>query len=140
MTRMPVLRPLGRADLARLAALSAGFAAETVVDWARRLDRPGVVVIGAELGDTLIGYAAGEMRRSFGSAVAAAWIDAFGVDLAHRGHGVGRSLLTALLASLRDLGADHVFTLVPLHDRGVAPFFRELGFREEPLVPIGREL
>ena len=34
----------------------------------------------------------------------------------------------------------NVFTLVPLHDRTMAPFFRELGFREEPLLPLGREL
>jgi len=134
------VRPLDQGDLEPLGELSSRLGAETVIDWTRRLGRAGTVIVGAELDGRLVGYAAGEVRRSFGRATPGAWIDAFGVDLAYRGHGIGRSLLTALLARLRECGADHVFTLVPLHDRTMAPFFRELGFRDEALAPLGRDL
>ena len=134
------VRPLDRADLQPLAELSSRLAAEGRRDWSQRLGRAGTVVVGAELDGKLVGYAAGEVRRSFGRATPGAWIDAFGVEAAYRGRGIGRSLLSALLARLRELGADRAFTLVPLHDRTMAPFFRELGFREEPLLPLGREL
>lgn len=134
------VRLLDGGDVEPLGDLSSRIGVETVVDWTRRLDRTGTVIVGAELDGKLVGYAAAEVRRSFGRATPGAWIDAFGVDLAYRGHGIGRSLLTALLARLRERGADHVFTLVPVHDRTMAPFFRELGFRDEPLAPLGRDL
>ncbi len=136
----PVIVALDKGDLLRLAELSARLGADSAEDWAVRLRRPGAVILGAEFDGRLVGYAAAEVRRSFGRASPAAWIDAFGVDLAYRGHGIGRSLLAELLSRLRSVGADHVFTLVPLHDRTMAPFFRELGFRDEPITPLGREL
>ncbi len=135
-----VVVTLDEPDLARLGELSARLGAENAQDWSGRLGRPGTVVVGAEQGGQLVAYAAAEVRRSFGRATPAAWVDAFGVDLASRGHGIGRSLLAELLSRLRSIGADHVFTLVPLHDRTLAPFFRELGFRDEPITPLGREL
>lgn len=136
----PFLVTLGKADQERLGELSMRLGAETTPDWSSRLGRSGTVVVGAELDGRLVAYAAAEVRKSFGRATPAAWIDAFGVDLAYRGHGIGRALVAELLARLRSLGADHVFTLVPLHDRTVGPFFRELGFRDEPITPLGREL
>lgn len=138
--RTPVVRPVGRADVSRLAELSMRLGAESAEEWTRRLGHPGVMVMGAEVQGTLVGYAAGEVRRSFGGPSRAGWIDAFGVDLTYRGHGVGRALLSTLLARLRAAGADHVYTLVPPHDRAMAPFFRELGFRDEAFVPLGRDL
>jgi GNAT superfamily N-acetyltransferase len=136
----PVIVALDKGDLPRLAELSARLGADSAEDWAARLGPAGVVIVGAESEGRLVAYAAAEVRRSFGRATPAAWIDAFGVDLAYRGHGIGRSLLAELLSRLRAIGADHVFTLVPLHDRTMAPFFRELGFRDEPITPLGREL
>jgi GNAT superfamily N-acetyltransferase len=136
----PVIVALDKGDLLRLAELSARLGADSAEDWAGRLGPAGAVIVGAEFEGRLVAYAAAEVRRSFGRATPAAWIDAFGVDLAYRGHGIGRSLLAELLSRLRSLGADHVFTLVPLHDRTMAPFFRELGFRDEPITPLGREL
>ncbi len=133
-------RLLGRSDLPRLAELSSRLGAETSADWAERLGHHDAVVLGAEIEGTLVGYAAAEIRRAFGRSPRAAWVDAFGVDLAQRGHGVGRALATELLARLRERGAEHVSTLVPVHDRELGPFFRELGFRGEALQCIGRAL
>lgn len=140
LLRPPVIVELTTPDLSRLGELSTRLGAESARDWAGRLGRSGTVALGAELEGRLVAYAAAEVRRSFGRATPGAWIDSFGVDLAYRGHGVGRSLLAELLSRLRSLGADHVFTIVPLHDRTMAPFFRELGFRDEPITPLGRDL
>lgn len=140
VTKSVVIRRLTRADLARLAMLSTRLGAESVEDWAERLRHRGLVVLGAEQAGVLVGYAAGEVRRSFGRATAAGWIDSFGIDLSQRGLGVGRELAAALLAELRAAGADHVFTLVPVHDRALGPFFRDLGFRDESFVCLGKDL
>ena len=134
------IRRLNAKDLDRLAALSTRLEAETARDWTDRLADPSAIVIGAEADGALVGYAAGAVRRSFGRTTAAGWVDAFGIDPTRRGQGVGRDLAAAFLAELRTRGADHVFTLVPLHDRTLGPFFRDLGFRDEPQICLGREL
>jgi GNAT superfamily N-acetyltransferase len=134
------VRTLGPADAQRLAALSSALGAETFADWAQRLHRDGYVVVGAEIGEELVGYASGDVRRCFGLDDAVGWVDAFGVDLAFRGHGLGRTLAAGLLGRLRELGATHVYTVVPVHDQAMDPFFRELGFRDEPLTCLGRKL
>ncbi len=138
-SRALTIRLLGRADSTRLAMLSAHVGTETLADWTERLARGGVVV-GAEIDGRLVGYAAGEVRRSFGRPSPTGLLDAFAVDLEHRGRGVGRDLAVALLEQLRVRGADRVITLVPLHDRELDPFFRDLGFRDEPVVCLGRTL
>lgn len=139
-SEIAVVRGLGPKDAQRLAAISTALAAETFGDWSRRLAREGSVVVGAEIGGELAGYAAGDVRRSFGLDGPAGWVDAFGVDLRFRGHGLGRKLASELLRRLRELGATHVYTVVPVHDQSLDPFFRELGFRDEPLVCLGRKL
>lgn len=137
----PTLRTLELSDvgaIGRLAGLLGGV--DTPADWRRRLRRgDGIVAIGAEDDGRLVGYVTGEVRATFGLA-AAGWVDAFGVDNEWRGRGVGRSLASAILARFRELGASRVYTLVPLHDRTLAPFFRDLGFRDEPLSCLGRAL
>lgn len=137
---MAIVRTLGPADTPRIATLSTVLGGETFEDWSRRLARHGSVVVGAEIGGELAGYAAGDVRRSFGLDGAVGWIDAFGVDFRFRGHGLGRTLAAGLLGRLRELGAAHVYTVVPVHDPVMDPFFRELGFRDEPLSCLGREL
>ncbi|HVR88491.1 MAG TPA: GNAT family N-acetyltransferase [Candidatus Limnocylindria bacterium] len=135
----PTLRALRLADVGAIVGLAALIgSAETAADWRRRL-RSGtaVVAIGAQEDGRLVGYVAGEVRAAFGLP-AAGWVEAFGVDNGWRGQGLGRSLAGALLARFRELGTSQVYTLLPLHDRTLAPFFRDLGFREEPLACLGR--
>lgn len=139
-TKGATIRRLSKSDVAALAVLSTRLGAETAKHWSERFRHADLIVLGAESDGGLVAYAAGEVRRSFGRTSAAGWIDAFGVDLSQRGRGVGRELAAAFLAELRARGADHVFTLVPVHDRTLAPFFRDLGFRDEPFVCLGRDL
>lgn len=139
-TRAASVRVLGRADAPRLAMLSARLGAESLADWVERLARPDCLVVGAEVGGRLVGYAAGDVRRTIGRASPTAWVISFAVDLEHRGRGTGRDLATALLDHLRASGADHVVATVPLHDRELDPFFRGLGFRDEPVICLGKPL
>ncbi len=137
---VPVIRELRRADIPALVALGDVLATgETIDSWRRRLAEGELVAICAERDGTLVGYAAGSVRRSFGLETAG-WIEAFGVANAWRGRGLGRTLAFELLARFRAIGARHAYTIVPVHDLALQPFFRDLGFREEPVVPLGRTL
>lgn len=131
-------RDLSVADAEALGALSASLGgSETAQDWSALLARRTAVAVAAVADGRIVGYAAGEIRGGFGMAARAAWVEAFGIDLAHRGEGVGRQLLGELLRRFAASGAGHVYTIVPSHDRVLAPFFRELGFRDEPLACMG---
>ena len=135
----PTLRALRLVDVGEIVGLAARIGGvETAAEWRRKLNSgTGIVAIGAEENGRLVGYVAGDVRAAFGL-TAAGWVEAFGVDNDWRGRGLGRSLAGALLARFRELGATHIYTLLPLHDRTLAPFFRDLGFREEPIACLGR--
>lgn len=138
--RAATIRVLGRVDAPRLAMLSARLGAESLADWVDRLGRPDCLVVGAEVGGRLVGYAAGDVRRTIGRSLPTAWVISFAVELEQRGRGTGRDLALALLERLRASGADHVVATLPLHDRELDPFFRGLGFRDEPVVCLGKAL
>jgi ribosomal protein S18 acetylase RimI-like enzyme len=139
-TPVPAIRELRDADIPALVALGDILGTgETVESWRRRLSEGEVVALCAEQDGALVGYAAGSVRRSFGLETAG-WIEAFGVANAWRGRGLGRTLAFALLARFRAIGARHAYTIVPVHDLALQPFFRDLGFREEPVEPLGRTL
>lgn len=132
------LTPADAPDLAALAARLGG--PETTAQWLRFLSRPDAVGIAVVTERSIVGYAAGEVRGGFGLPAPAAWIEAFGIDLSWRGHGVGRVLLQELLGRFSAAGAVHVYTVVPVHDRSLVPFFRQAGLRDEPLACLGCDL
>ena len=139
-TAIPLIRDMRRTDVAALVALGDVLrAGETAESWRRRLTDSAIVAIGAEQDGALVGYAAGAVRTSFGLETAG-WIEAFGVSSRSRGYGVGRLLASELLARFVAAGARHAYTLAPVHDLALQPFFRDLGFREAPLVALGRTL
>jgi len=135
------VRTLQETDAESLTDLSRALGgAETASDWHERLRAERTCVVGAEAEGRLIGYAAGAVRTAFGQARAAGWIESFAVALEWRGRGLGRALVASLLGNLRRLGAERVYTVVARHDRSMAPFLREIGFREELLLCLGRAL
>ena len=134
-------RRLGPDDAGALAELSQRLGgAETPEQWASYLARPSTVAIGALAGSVIVGYAAGDVRTGFGMPAPTAWVEQFGVDLAWRARGVGWTLAQELLRCFREKGAAHAYTVVPLHDRVLGPFFRQLGFRDELLACLGCRL
>lgn len=134
-------RDLLPADAAVLAELSARLgASETAERWTAFLGRPTAIALGGTWDGRIVGYAAGEVRGGFGMAGPVAWLEAFGIEVERRGGGIGRALLADLLDRFARGGATHVYTLVPVHDRVLAPFFRQAGFRDEPLACLGRAL
>lgn len=138
-TIAPTIRDLRTGDSAAVASLAQLLGSRETVDrWRQRL-RAGAVAICAEDEGRLVGYATGAVRGAFGLD-AAGWVETFGVANEWRGRGLGRSLAAALFARFRELGAAHAYTVLPMHDRTLAPFFRDLGFREEPLACVGTAL
>ncbi|HET8567377.1 MAG TPA: GNAT family N-acetyltransferase [Candidatus Limnocylindria bacterium] len=136
------VRDLTTHDAPAVARVATGLAAGGTADeWRAALaDRTSSIAVGAVVDGRIVGYAFAAVQARFGLGPHAAWIEAFGVDPAFRAHGVGRALAGEVVVRARRAGADHVYTLVPLHDRTLDPFFRQIGLTEEPLVCLGRAL
>jgi len=63
-----------------------------------------------------------------------------GVDPARHGQGIGRRMAEAMFAHFRELGAQHVRTLVDGDMEGIGRFFGSLGFTPSRLRPFERPL
>jgi GNAT superfamily N-acetyltransferase len=97
-----------------------------------------VLAATAVVGGRTVAEARGELCACADGAEA--WIDDVHVDPDARGDGVARRVVAALMAELRRRGVVEVYTLVHRSDATLAPFFRELGFRERPYACLGCSL
>jgi len=95
----------------------------------------------AEVGERVVGFMLGEVRGGeFGQEEPTGWIEFFGVDPDHRGRGLGRQLIEALLAHFRGQGVRVVRTLADRGDAGVTGFLSAAGFGPSPLQALERRL
>ncbi|MET0972737.1 MAG: GNAT family N-acetyltransferase [Thermoleophilaceae bacterium] len=95
----------------------------------------------AEYGDRVIGYA---MVSETGSQVTLAAgdrmaeLETLSVAEGERGHGVGRALMHAAYAVIRELGASEVMLYVLDGNDGAIRFYEQLGMRPYLHVLLGR--
>ena len=95
----------------------------------------------AEVGGRVVGFMLGEIRGGeFGQEEPTGWIEFFGVDPDHRGRGLGRQLIDALLAHFRAQGVRVVRTLADRGDAGVTGFLSAAGFGPSTLQALEKRL
>jgi ribosomal protein S18 acetylase RimI-like enzyme len=106
-----------------------------------QLEEPGVIVLVAERSGEVVGYAYAGMEGLDYMALrgpCGALYDII-VDPAHRGQGVGRSLLDAALAALAERGAPRVVLSTAERNDGAQRVFARAGFRRT-MIEMTREL
>jgi ribosomal protein S18 acetylase RimI-like enzyme len=107
----------------------------------RQLREPDVIVLVAERGGEVIGYTYAGMEGHDYMALrgpAGALYDIV-VDPEHRGAGVGRMLLDATLAALRERGAPRVVLSTAERNEAAQRLFARAGFRRT-MIEMTREL
>jgi len=106
-----------------------------------QIARPGMIVLVAERGGTLIGYAFGGMEGSDYMALRgpAGVLHDLVVDPEHRRQGVGTDLLEAALRALKGLGAPRVLLFTAEKNHGAQAIFASAGFRRT-MIEMTREL
>jgi ribosomal protein S18 acetylase RimI-like enzyme len=106
-----------------------------------QIARPQMVVLVAERGGVLVGYAYAGIEGSDYMALRgpAGVLYDLVVDPAHRRQGIGTALLEAALAALSGLGAPRVLLFTADRNHGGQAMFAKLGFRRT-MIEMTREL
>lgn len=110
--------------------------------WLRsQLEVPDVFVLVAEREGAVVGYAYGGIEGHDWMALRgpAGVLHDLVVDPAHRGHGIGRLLLDAVVAALRAGGAPRVVLSTAARNEAAKRLFARAGFRPT-MVEMTREL
>ncbi|HEX2778334.1 MAG TPA: GNAT family N-acetyltransferase [Gemmatimonadaceae bacterium] len=103
--------------------------------------QPNIIVLVAEGGGEVLGYAYAGLEDTDYMALrgpAGALYDII-VDPAHRGRGIGRMLLDAVLAALRERGAPRVVLSTAQRNEPAQRLFEHAGFRRT-MIEMTREL
>ena len=106
-----------------------------------QLDEPDIVVLVAERDGEVIGYTYAGMEGTDYMALrgpAGALYDIV-VDPSHRGHGVGRMLLDATIAALKDRGAPRIVLETAEGNEAAQHLFAHAGFRRT-MIEMTKEL
>ena len=64
------------------------------------------------------------------------WIDTIGVDPAYQKQGIARMLMNEMIANLKKVGVDTVYTMVNWRDWNLLKFFDATGFKRGPLINL----
>ena len=90
-----------------------------------------VVLLVAELGESIVGYAYGRLEpRSYNELLdAAGKLHDVLVDDSARGHGIGEALVTEMVRRLTERGAPRVVLLTAVQNEAAQHLFKKLGFR-----------
>ena len=64
------------------------------------------------------------------------WIDTIGVDPAYQKKGIAQLLMKEMIANLKKVGVDTIYTLVNWPDWDLLKFFHDSGFQKGPLINL----
>ena len=68
------------------------------------------------------------------------WIDTIGVDPDYQKRGVARMLMKEMIANLKKVGVDTIYTMVNWPDWDLLKFFHDSGFQKGPLINLELKL
>lgn len=135
----PVIAPAESGDETDVVALwqSAGLTRpwnDAGADFRRALATSGSTVLVARLGAALAGAV------MVGDDGHRGWVYYLGVDPAHRGKGLGRALMSAAEAWLRDRDCPKIMLMVRSDNLAAKGFYDALGYEDNAVVTMGRRL
>ena len=147
MEKLPVIRPVRRADLDQVIAIDATVTGlEKREYWASVYRRYAGPVrreqqfLVALANGRVVGFVIGEVRDwEFGSPPCG-WVFAIDVDPQARLAGVGTQLLAAIGAKFRHAGVRKLRTLLARDDTLILSFFRSQGMMAGPLISLEMDL
>lgn len=91
----------------------------------------------AEVDGKVVGFMLGDLRAGeFGLEEPSGWIERFGLDPAHRGRDLGKTMFAAIRGHFQEAGVKTIRTLADRTDTRVGGFLDALGFSASALQAL----
>src|SRR5260221_9257460 len=136
------IRPLDELDISGIVRIDEKISGvyrpqvweERVMYYMRR--DPGASQV-AEIGGKVVGFMLGDVRAGeFGLEEPSGWIERFGLDPAHRGRDLGKTMFEAIRGHFQEAGVKTIRTLADRTDKRVGGFLDALGFSPSALQAL----
>ncbi|MEW5722207.1 MAG: GNAT family N-acetyltransferase [Thermodesulfobacteriota bacterium] len=95
----------------------------------------------AEVGGRVVGFVLGDASGwEYGVPETVGWIDTIGVLPEYQKKGIARALMGEMIANLRKVGVEKIYTLVDWRSWDLLKFFDSLGFKKGEMINLELEV
>jgi len=95
----------------------------------------------AEVDGKVVGFILGDASGwEYGVPDTVGWIDTLGVHPRYRKKGIGRLLFNEMVANLRQVGVDTIYTFLNWKDWDLLHFFDKMGFQKGDMIHIEKKV
>jgi predicted N-acetyltransferase YhbS len=141
-SKTPIVRKMNQKDLDDVVAIDTKVLGKSRWDYwlmkmtlaEQRLPSASLV---AEADEKVVGFILGDASGyEYSVPENIGWIDTIGVDPAYQGQGIAQMLMKEMIANLKKVGVDTVYTMVNWPDWDLLKFFHAFGFQKGPLINL----
>jgi len=141
-SKMPIVRKMTQKDLDDVVAIDTKVLGKSRWDyWLMKMtlaeQRLPIASLVAEEDGKVVGFILGDASGyEYDVPENIGWIDTIGVDPAYQKRGIAQMLMKEMVANLKKVGVDTVYTLVSWPDWDLLKFFHACGFQKGPLINL----
>ena len=140
--KRPVIRKMTQIDLDAVVAIDTKILGKSRWDyWLMKMtlaeERLPLASLVAETDGKVVGFILGDASGyEYDVPENIGWIDTIGVDPAYQKQGIARMLMNEMIANLKKVGVDTIYTMVNWPDWTLLKFFHDFGFQKGPLINL----
>ena len=141
-SKTPIVRKMNQKDLDDVVAIDTKVLGKSRWDyWLMKMtlaeQRLPMASLVAEADGKVVGFILGDASGyEYDVPENIGWIDTIGVDPAYQKQGIARMLMNEMIANLKKVGVDTVYTMVNWRDWNLLKFFDATGFKRGPLINL----
>ena len=139
--KKPTVRKMNQKDLDAVVAIDAKVLGKSRWDyWLTKMtlaEQRTIASLVAETDGKVVGFILGDASGyEYDVPENIGWIDTIGVDPGYQKKGIARMLMKEMIANLKKVGVDTVYTMVNWRDWDLLKFFGASGFQRGPLINL----
>jgi ribosomal protein S18 acetylase RimI-like enzyme len=141
-SKRPIVRKMNQKDLDAVVAIDTKVLGKSRWDyWLMKMtlaeERLPMASLVAEVDGKVVGFILGDASGwEYSVPENIGWIDTIGVDPAYQRQGIARLLMTEMIANLKKVGVDTIYTMVKWRDWDLLKFFDAFEFQKGPLINL----
>jgi predicted N-acetyltransferase YhbS len=141
-SKAPMIRKMTQKDLEDVVAIDTKVLGKSRWDyWLTKMalaeQRLPMASLVAEMDGKVVGFILGDASGyEYSVPENIGWIDTIGVDPGYQKQGIAQVLMNEMIANLKKVGVDTVYTMVNWRDWNLLKFFHAFGFQKGSLINL----